>query len=316
MAAIPTARVEAGSRLHAGFYHAGPGRPYSWGSAGFYSSRPRLVVEARPCPGETVVEGPRDHASVARRALEALGLGGVCLSIVESMPRHAGLGSTTQVSLAAACAARAALGMGGCSPGEVAGVARRLGRGRVSGAGTLAFAYGGFVVDAGAPDPGGPRPLVRLDVPRDWRFVIVLPKLERGLGEAEEEALLSRPWRPSLEAERLMAVGLLRLAAGVARGDLGEALEGLRAIQLGTGLYFSGHQGGVYRGDLQAIAGEAARNGVVLAQSSWGPALYTITTRDMAWGDAALLRSILSELGLGGEVVVAEPLNGGAGILV
>lgn len=226
-------------------------------------------------------------------------------------PRHVGLGSTTQVALAAACAARALEGAA-CGPGEAARLARLLGRAEISGTGTLAFAYGGFVVDAGAPDPGGPRPLMRHTIPHDWRFIVALPSLERGMGEEAEASLLGRPWEPPPSAERLMARGLLRLAAGVARADLVEALEGLREIQLGTGMYFSGLQGGAYRRDLQVIAGEAQRNGMVLAQSSWGPALYTITTSEDAWGDAALLKSILNEAGVGGEVIIAEPRNTGA----
>jgi beta-ribofuranosylaminobenzene 5'-phosphate synthase len=307
-------RVVAGSRLHAGFYYAGPGRPYRWGSAGFYVEEPRVVVEAEECPDErgTSVEAAPAHAPVLESVLKKLGVRGVCARLLEAPPRHAGLGSTTQITLATACAVSILRGASTCSPGEVAALARRLGRARVSGAGTLLYALGGFVADAGSPDPSGPRPLMRHGVPGGWRFIIVLPRLERGLTEDEERPLLVNPQPPGAAAERLMARGLLRLAAGVARGDLTEALEGLRELQLGTGMYFSHLQGGAYRRDLQGIAGEAQRNGVFLAQSSWGPALYTITTSEDAWGDAALLQSILGELGVEGRVIVAGPRNRGA----
>ena len=309
--------VEAGSRLHAGFYHAGPGRPYKWGSAGFYIAQPPLRLEARRCPEapEPLVEAPREHRETVLRALQAVGATGVCIHLESAPPRHVGLGSTTQVALAAACAARALEGAA-CGPGEATRLARLLGRARISGAGTLAFAYGGFVVDAGSPDPDGPRLLMRHPIPSGWRFIVALPSLERGIGEEAEASLLGRPWEPPANAERLMARGLLRLAAGVARADLVEALEGLREIQLGTGMYFSRLQGGAYRRDLQAIAGEAQRNGMVLAQSSWGPVLYTITTSEDAWGDAALLKSILNEAGVGGEVIIAKPRNEGAVVRV
>ncbi len=306
--------VRAGSRLHAGFYYAGPGRPYSWGSAGFYIATPRVTVEAEECPGGARVGGAGHALDAAREALERLGYGGVCLEVREAPPRHVGLGSTTQIMLSAACAARLALGEGGCSPGEVALLARRLGRGRVSGAGSIAFAYGGFVVDAGSPDPRGPTPLFRLEIPRGWAFIVAIPRLPRGLSGPREEELLSRPWRPRGEVERLMSSGLLRLAVGISRGDLREALEGLRMMQLGTGMYFSGLQGGAYRSDLQAIVGEAERSGLVMAQSSWGPTLYTITTRDAAWDDAALVKSVMREVGVEGEVIISEPLNAGARI--
>ncbi|GAB6148177.1 GHMP family kinase ATP-binding protein [Stetteria hydrogenophila] len=306
--------VAGGSRLHAGFYHAGGGRPYRWGSAGFYSSKPRLLVEAWECRGPGV-EAPPGHVEPARAALEALGARGVCVRVLEAPPRHAGLGSTTQVMLGVACAVKALEGVE-CTPQLVSRLAEAMGRGRVSGVGTLAFAYGGFVADAGAPSPGGPRLLLRHPLPGEWRLVIALPSLPRGVGEAEEAGILSEPWDPPGEATSLMARGFIRLSAGVARGDLAEALEGLREMQEGTGLYFSRLQGGVYRGDLQSIVAEASREGVVLAQSSWGPALYTITTTGEAPGVASTLRGILRGLGLEGEVYVAEPLNTGARVEV
>jgi len=312
--------VSGGSRLHAGFYHAGPGRPYGWGSAGFYASKPETRVEARRCPVEGVVasapEGLGEAAGLVEEGLSKAGFSGVCIEVHSAPPLHVGLGATTQLLLASACASRIALGLGGCGPDAVAALARSLGRARVSGVGTLAFAYGGFVVDSGSPDPGGPRPLLRIALPDDWRFVVVLPGLGRGLSGPVEEGVLERPRPPGPREERLMARGLLRLAAGIARGDLHEALEGLREMQLGTGMYFSEAQGGVFRRDLLDVVAEASKYGFTLAQSSWGPALYTITTSQDAWGDAALLRSIISEVGVGGEVLVAEPLNRGARILV
>jgi beta-ribofuranosylaminobenzene 5'-phosphate synthase len=312
--------VIGGSRLHAGFYYAGPGRPYRWGSAGFYVSTPETRVEAESCPVEGVVarasKGLEEIASLVEEGLSKAGFSGVCLEVHSAPPLHMGLGATTQALLASACASRIALGLGGCGPDTVAALARRLGRARVSGAGTLAFAYGGFVVDAGNPDPGGPRPLLRLALPGDWVFVVVLPRLGRGLSGPAEEALLEGVRPPKPREETLMARGLLRMAAGIARGDLHEALEGLRDLQLGTGMYFSGAQGGAFRRDLLDLVAEASKYGFILAQSSWGPTLYTITTRQDAWGDAALLRSILSEVGVEGDVFVAEPLNMGARILV
>jgi beta-ribofuranosylaminobenzene 5'-phosphate synthase len=303
-------RVVGGSRLHAGFYFAGKGRPYSWGGAGFYVSKPRLLVEARFC-GSTRVNAPGEHLNPAREALKLLGVDGVCVEVIEAPPQHTGLGSTTQVMLGVACAVQALEGTN-CTPKTVRKLALFLGRGKVSGVGTLAFAYGGFVADAGTPDPDGPRLLLRHPVPEDWRFVIAVPELPRGISEDAERVILSEPWDPPRAAIEMMSRGFLRLSVGIARGDLQEALEGLRELQTGTGLYFSKYQGGSFRRDLQLIVAEAWRDGMVLAQSSWGPALYTINTADEAPGDASLLRHIMRGLGLRGEVYVVEPLNSGA----
>lgn len=217
--------------------------------------------------------------------------------------------------LGVACAVEALRGRE-CTPERVRSLAAKLGRGRVSGVGTLAFAYGGFVADAGSPDPEGPRLLLRHPVPGEWRFIVAIPSLPRGMSEEAEEGILARPWDPPRAAAEMMARGFIRLSAGVARGDLIEALEGLREMQTGTGLYFSRHQGGAFRRDLQDIVAEASRDGMVLAQSSWGPALYTINKAEDAPGDASILRHIIRGLGLRGEVYVVEPLNVGATVSV
>ncbi|MCE4602561.1 MAG: hypothetical protein F7B18_05190 [Desulfurococcales archaeon] len=296
-------RVETGARLHAGFYTIDAGWGVQWGGSGFYIDQLGITVEAWECR-EPGVEAPASYREVATLVEEKLSPK-VCARIVTGPPRHSGLGSTTQASLALGLAIDRLEGRGL----GIEDLAKLLGRGRYSLVGTLLFMHGGFIVDPGIPGPL--KPLARLEVPGDWRFVVVLPSLPRGPGEVEEEALM-RPRRPGPREEALMAKGTIMLASAVARGDLGDALEALKLVQAGTGLYFSRSQGGVYRGDVSWIVGEASRDGIVLAQSSWGPALYTITDSSSAGSDASLLRSILAEAGVGGSVIVAEPRNRGA----
>ncbi|GBF09148.1 conserved hypothetical protein, partial [Aeropyrum pernix] len=109
----------------------------------------------------------------------------------------------------------------------------------------------------------------------------------------------------------LRSRGALLLATGIARGDLDIALEGLSSMQAGTGLLFQEVQGAVFRRDLMNIVDEASRNGVKLAQSSWGPALYTISHESTADSDARMLRAILRSQGIRGEVLVTRPRNKG-----
>lgn len=295
-------RAVAGSRLHAGFYSMG----HRWGSIGFYVDEPRLELEAWDC-GETRIEGLPEHEEAARKALKILGVEGICIRASRYIPAHVGLGSTTQTLLAVATAALSLRG----SPASPRELAVRLGRAKVSGVGTLLFSLGGLVADAGSPSPGGPVAMARLEIPEEWSFVIALPAVRRGLREEEEGFMSSMP-RPDAHAELLAARGALRLLAGTAKGDLGEALEGLRDVQLGTGRYFSHIQGGVYRAEIQRLVDELQKDGMIVAQSSWGPALYTITERSAARGDAALIKHLMGELGVGGEVIVAPPRNRGA----
>ncbi len=300
--------VEAGSRLHAGFHTMRPDGIR--GTAGFYAAKPRVLVEAEDC-GEPGVEAPEAYRGLLEGVLGKLGVS-ACLRLVEAPPRHVGLGSTTQVSLAAA---QAALAAARGDPGDPLELARLLGRGRVSGAGTLLYVHGGFVADAGVPDPEGPRPLVALRIPLEWRLVILLPRLPPGPSEEEErEGLIPRMAPGAMNVE--MARGLLDLAMGVARGNLGQALEGLWRMQVATGAAFMRVQKGLFRKDLNMIVEEARRSGLTVAQSSWGPTLYTITTVEEAPSTARLLESIAREYGVSAEAIVSEPRNSGATLRV
>ena len=302
-------RVETGSRLHAGFYYAGLEWGIRWGGLGFYVEKPSVIIEAYPCEG-VGLRGLGDREVTVRSVLEGLGLSSVCLEAYSLIPAHIGLGSTTQLLLATSMAAFTVKGLS-LDPLDVA---IRIGRGRVSWVGSLLFKYGGFIVDSGSPTRGKPRPLARHDIPDEWSFVIVTPHVERGLSEGEELKLLEQPWAADLQASYHMSRGALRLSSAVARGDLRDALEGLRELQLGTGLYFSRVQGGVFRGVLAKIVEEASSKGLILAQSSWGPTLYTITLANDTGYVVDVLEGILEKLGLPGSILVSKPRNTGATI--
>ncbi len=256
-------------------------------------------------------EGPPELRPYIERAATALGLRGFCAKITKAPPLHSGLGVGTQLSLAAYRALQRALGV----PADPAPlIAEKLGRAKVSGVGTLLFEQGGFVMDAGMP--GRPRPLLRLQVPERWRFVVVLPEARKGLDEAEEDSLMSSlQWGAPGSLVSSMAEGALRLASGIAREDIDDVIEGLRLVQRATGAFFSRIQGGLYRGDLMALAAEAWRHRLFLAQSSWGPTMYTISEDELsARGDADLLVQTMREVGVKGRVLVVPPRNVGAAI--
>ncbi|GBF09854.1 conserved hypothetical protein, partial [Aeropyrum pernix] len=168
--------VEGGSRLHAGFHIVDPQRGV-WGGAGFYVEEPRVRVEAWDC-GEARWEVDRDVATLLERA----GLAWGCLRIASGPPRHMGLGSTTQLSLAASMALSALKGLRPSIPS----LAARLGRGRFSAVGTLLAVHGGFVLDSGSVSTP---PISAMRVPDDWRFVLVIPQLEPGFEEGRAEDL-------------------------------------------------------------------------------------------------------------------------------
>ncbi|MGC9071545.1 MAG: hypothetical protein ACP5HK_02460 [Acidilobus sp.] len=300
--------VRTGARLHAGFYYAAGEWSVRWGSAGFYVDVPALEASFT-LSSERCYEGPSELRPYMERAADVLGIGGFCARVSSSLPLHSGFGVGTQVSLASY---RAFQLMIGHKPDPAPVASERLSMARVSGVGALLFDQGGFVMDAGMP--GRPRTLLRLQVPEKWRFVIVVPDVGRGLDEQQEDEVMGRlQWGASESLLASMAEGALRLASGIAREDIDDAAEGLRELQRATGAFFARAQGGVYRGSLIDLAAEAWRHRMFLAQSSWGPAMYTLAEDEAsAKGDADLLVETMREVGLKGRVLVVRPRNSAA----
>ena len=152
-----------------------------------------------------------------------------------------------------------------------------------------------------------------LPIPEEWRLVIVQPGLEQGLHGARESRVLEGQPPPSERTRYIMSRGAHLLLVGMMRKDLNLALDGLRLMQTATGQYFSKVQGGAFRSDLARLVDEAQRDGIFLAQSSWGPTLYTIAPSDSAESDAKTLSLIASLTGLKAKVIVSKPRNRGGG---
>jgi beta-ribofuranosylaminobenzene 5'-phosphate synthase len=207
------------------------------------------------------------------------------------LPAHRGLGSGTQVALAAARAVAHLYGL----PCDARGLAVILGRARRSAIGTYVFEHGGFIVEGGR-QPGVDRPaplLARLSIPEPWRCVLALPPAEPGLsGAAEATAFATLPVPPVHEAERVAHLVLMALLPALADGDLAGFGEALSEIQAINGRWFSAAQGGAYAGGPSTAIVECltAWGAPGVGQSSWGPAVYAIAPDPDA--SAALMRRL------------------------
>jgi beta-ribofuranosylaminobenzene 5'-phosphate synthase len=317
-------RVETGARLHFGFQNLALAHDRLYGGVGLALAEPRLVVEAERA--DSIQVDYRDAEPFARDVCDILGVEGVRLDVPERFPRHAGLGSGTQLALASLVA------IGGAydrtvDPRECAPA---LGRGGRSGVGVAAFERGGFVVDAGHPterftsappergDWSVPRPVARHDLPADWRFVLVTPDVPPGRsGTPEEESMRSVVERadPSV-ADEMATLLVRRVLPAVAEGDV--AAFGRAIARLGrlNGAWYADEQGGVYRPPagqvVEALSDSPAIYGA--GQSSWGPTVYGLTTDREADHATGVARDALSDLGTDGTVRTAGPRNGGASL--
>lgn len=269
-----TVRIAAPARLHLGFLDPSASLGRRFGSIGLGISGLDTVVTASPSArlevrGSCAVK----VRSCAERVIEHFALPKpVTLSIDDVPPRHAGLGSGTQLALAVGTAVLAAFGR--CAP--PADLAALLGRGRRSGIGVNLFELGGLVVDGGhGPGTAVPPVTSRLAFPEDWHAVLVLDAAGEGLsGPAERNAFRALAPMPRTIAAHLCHVTLMGVLPAVAERDFETFCRHLADIQARVGDYFASAQAGRFSSPLVCAALEVAQRELGLGgvgQSSWGP---------------------------------------------
>ena len=314
--------VSAGARLHFGFQNLSLAHERLYGGVGVALAEPRVTVEAHPAAGVDCADPL--VTEYARRVCDLLDVPGVRLTVEETLPRHVGLGSGTQLALATLTAVAGAYDR---EP-RVRERAPALGRGGRSGIGVAGFEAGGFVVDAGHPTeqfttdrPADgawtvPPVLARHSLPDDWRFLVVLPDVEAGrAGDDEDASMRSVVERadPTI-ADELATLLVRRLLPAAAAGRLDVFGSALAEFGRLNGAWYADAQGGVYRppaGELvDRLHDSRAVHGV--GQSSWGPAVYGVTDVDRAPAARDAARAALDDVGVDGEVLVTRADDTGA----
>ena len=334
------ARASAGARLHFGFCNLSLSHERLYGALGVGLAAPRVVVDAEPASAVrvTVERAGSDSAAsadsrpsvrddareYATAAVDLLGVDGARVAVRESLPRHAGLGSGTQLAAATLAAVATAHG----EPARVRERAPALGRGGRSGVGVATFEGGGFVLDAGHPTarfttdrPADgewtvPPVAARHAVPDDWRFLLVRPDAAPGRnGEAEDDAMRAAVERaePGL-ADRIGGIVTRRVLPAVAAGAadrFGAAVEEIGRL---NGAWYADEQGGVYRPPVGDVVASLSASPAVFGagQSSWGPTVYGVTDSETVAAAASAGERALDEAGVDGSVSVVEAADGGA----
>lgn len=238
----------------------------------------------------------------------------VCWRTERELCPHAGLGSGTQLGLAAAKALSLLAGEPEVTPVELA---RRSNRGLRSAVGLHGFTLGGLLIEGGKRSAEAISPLVtRVPLPDSWRVVLIRPRDAVGLSGAEErQKFADLGPMPAVTTDRLCRLALLDIAPAVIEGDFDEFTTALSEFGRLVGEYFAPVQGGVYAApQIRAFVEDigALRN-FQLCQSSWGPTVFAFCRNLLA------AESIVTELAPTAraanlEVTIAEPLNHGATI--
>lgn len=269
-----------------------------FGGLGAALSSPSLLLEAEPAE-DLVAEGAERERILhfARAFLERNGIRrGAVLRLKRSIPAHSGLGSGTQLALATARALATLYGR----PTETVALCEATSRAQRSAIGTWAFEHGGFLLDGGRRIGGQALAplLVRREMPEQWRCLVVIPDVPRGLsGEAEEEAFRSLPMPPVELLGKISRLVLMVILPALAEEDLSSFGRGITELQRLVGDVFRPVQGERFAHPRVAeLVDELLSAGALGAgQSSWGPAVYGFFEGDRAAAQA--LESLKGRLG-------------------
>lgn len=330
--------VKAHARLHFGFIDPDGSSGRQFGSIGLAINEPSTMLEATPAD-HLVVEGEeRDRVlTLARRFLRHYNLHhGAHIAIKSTIPAHAGLGSGTQLALSVAAALARLFSI----DAGVRELAAAMGRGVRSGIGIAAFERGGFIVDAGRKTVSSvecrvssglkqtgtrtrdlvPPTIVRYAFPKEWTFVIAIPRVARGLaGKAETEAFHGLSGRRAGgSADRLSRILLMQMLPSVLDHDPVVFGKSLTTIQRIVGAWFRPAQGGTFAtSEGAALIKAMSRVGALgVGQSSWGPAVYGLAENRQATASIIEKMRVIAPGKIDADLFPTHACNRGATIHV
>lgn len=311
-----TIKVTTPSRLHFGMFSFGRTDVRQFGGTGVMIDRPGVHLQITPAAkfGTIGPMAPR-AAAVVDRLTDCWRLDAppTChIEILNAPPEHAGLGTGTQLELAVTAALNAFCGGEPLGPEDLA---RLSGRGARSAIGTYGFLQGGLLVEGGKL-PGEPlSPLEhRIELPEDWRFVLVMLPGSGLAGAAERRAFGSLPPVPPDVTAALRAEVAEEMIPAALAGQFERFGESVYRFNREAGMCFAASQGGPYASKaiaelIERLRGEGTRG---VGQTSWGPTIFALAESDLA---ATRLASLITRnLEPNSSCLVAEPSAGGAQI--
>jgi len=285
-----TLTVSAPSRLHFGLLSIGDATERKYGGAGLMIDSPRSVVTVSSSDAFEIIASDNSrnaivasvdnwHKHLASAQLRELAAVELPVRLeVESVARHSGLGSGTQLSFAVATALQLAFSLPIPSTEDLA---LSQGRGKRSAIGSYGFHQGGFLVDRGIVNESIAPLDMRIDFPASWKVVLIEPRVEQGSlvsGAAELDAFKSLPATPQEEADHLAALLGSHIVPSILSQNFSDFAKSVSDYGYRSGLFYSPVQGGAYA---SPIAGEivdriSAFGEYAIGQSSWGPLLFAI----------------------------------------
>lgn len=308
-------RITCASRLHLGLLNIA--EPF--GGVGLMVSLPRTVIEAELAPNsfESVVEGPG-----AERIGEIIARVQARIPVSQRVPirvcvherplPHSGLGTGTQLALAASEAIAICYGLDLPETELAVEIAQR---GKRSAVGIHGYFNGGFLVER-IPHQVTPsiNPMERRwELPTNWRVALFRPVEQQPevCGQRESHLFAKLPEPSTAARAKLEAVLEQTLIPSADRGDFEGLSEAIYQYNQLSGSFFASIQGGSYNGQaIEQFVRHLRRQGVRgVGQSSWGPTVFAFSESESS------ISQQIAELPPGWECyAVATPQNTGRSV--
>lgn len=327
-------KIQTPSRLHIVLIDLNGSYDRIDGGIGLTLADPHFILEAVPADKEITIAftqtaggSPAERESciskitaAAEKAAARYAPGtGYHFTVHQLYPAHSGLGSGTQISLAAA---KLIAELAGYHPASTE-LAALVGRGGTSGIGVHAFDLGGFIADGGhskkekssflPSSVSTARPaclLGRYPFPEDWGVLLAVPAFgNRYTGAAEKNIFQTHCPVPKTDVEQVSHLVFMNLIPSLIEHDIeafGHALDQIQTVGFNK-IEFTLQPPELtkLKNDMQ----DAGAYGVGL--SSFGPTLFTVydrTNKDIV----AATQELLGENGL---VIATRSQNHGAELL-
>ena len=272
--------IQSHARIHLGFLELNPKAKRIFGSIGLTISKYKTKIEFRSSKTFAIssccIETEKSIQKIIKKLNCYYDLKPCKIFIKESIPRHSGLGSGTQLSLL--------IGKGLTKLSKknvkIETLSQLLNRGNRSGIGIESFKKGGFIVDAGRNENTKLPPIIfNSKWPTSWKILLLIDKESIGIHgkrEIEEFKKVSNVNKKnSLSNYKTLVTEIL---PSIIEKDFITFCKGIQKIQNNTAKVFSCSQGGMYLSrKIEKIFNELEKNKMYgYGQSSWGPTGFII----------------------------------------
>lgn len=305
------------------------------GGIGLMLDRPNVVFEASNNAEEFKIEALKYYREsievineIASKVFKTFNISNknFHFNLKRYFPSHIGLGSKTQLSLAIATAITKLKNITNLTTTQLT---KLVERGGTSGIGWRGFETGGFILDGGhdfgkgkeketflpssASNSANPAlTLFRHDIPKNWRFVLVIPSVKKGVyGDEEVSIFQNYAPIPRNEVNEVSHQIVMKIIPSLINNDLSGFGEGLKRIQsIGFKKIEISLQHQVVK-DLLSFFDEYGLK--AYGMSSFGPSVIGILESDSE--AVELLKTVQkNQKNGGGHIYICKPNNTGAKI--